>query len=46
MEDVVLLNNKTGWMVKIKSYTGEVEFVEDPTMTQLAMETQEDHGES
>ena len=46
MEDVVLLLNETGWMVKVKSYTGEVEFVEDPTMTQLPMETKEDHGES
>ena len=43
-KDVVLLRNESNWLVKIEGNNGESEFVEDPSLTMVSMETRTEHG--
>ena len=45
-QDVVLRNGPRGWEVKIKKFSGEVDFVRDQTVTLVSMQTREEHSES
>ena len=43
-KDVVLLRNGSNWLVKIERHNGEVEYVEDPSLTMVPMKTRTEHG--
>ena len=43
-KDVVLRRNESNWFVKIERNNGEADFVEDPSVTLVSMETRTEHG--
>ena len=45
-KDVVLLRNGSNWLVKIERQNLEAEFVEDPSVTLVSMESRTEHGRS
>lgn len=43
-KDVVLRRNESNWFVKIERHNGEAEFVEDPSVMLVPMNTRTEHG--
>ena len=41
---MVLLRNGSNWLVKIERHNGEAEFLEDPSVTLVSMESRTEHG--
>ena len=44
MDSHHLFGDESNWLVKIEGNNGESEFVEDPSLTMVSMETRTEHG--